>query len=92
MVYLERESGRWTKGCILSFPKKGNLGIAKNYRGINLTSIAVDIYNAQLLNSIESEIDKIHRKNQNGFRRNRSTTSQILTIRWILEGFVQKNL
>ena len=32
------------------------------------------------------------RKNQNGFRRNRSTTSQILTIRRILEGVRAKNL
>ena len=29
---------------------------------------------------IENKIDNILRKNQNGFRRNRSTTSQIFTI------------
>ena len=28
------------KGCILPFPKKGDLGLAKNYRGITLASIA----------------------------------------------------
>ena len=37
-------------------------------------------------------VDNILRKNQNGFRRNRSTTSQILTIRRILEGVRAKNL
>ena len=37
-------------------------------------------------NHIEPKIKKILRKNQNNFRRNRSTTSQILTIRRILEG------
>ena len=74
------------KGCILPFPKKGDLGLAKNYRGITLTSIAAKIYNALLRNCIEPKIDNILRKNQNGFRRNRSTTSQILTIRRILEG------
>ena len=57
---------RWMKGCILPFPKKGDLGLAK--------------------------IDNILRKNQNGFRRNRFTTSQILTIRRILEGVRAKNL
>ena len=36
--------------------------------------------------------DNILRKNQNGFRRNRSTTSQILTIRRILEDVQAKNL
>ena len=74
------------KGCILPFPKKGNLGLAKNYRGITLTSIATKIHNALLRNRIEPQIDNILRKNQNDFRRNRSTTSQILTIRRILEG------
>ena len=80
------------KGCILPFPKKGDLGLAKNYRGITLTSIAGKIYNALLRNRIEPKIDNILRKNQNGFRRNRSTTSQILTIRRILEGVLAKNL
>ena len=42
------------------------------------------IYNALLHNSIEPKIEKILRKNQNGFRRNRSLTSQILTLCWIL--------
>ena len=43
-------------------------------------------------NRIESKIDNILGKNQNGFRRNRSTTSQILTICRILEGVRAKNL
>ena len=80
------------KGCILPFPKKGDLGLAKNYRGITLTSIAAKIYNALLRNRIEPKIDNILRKNQDGFRRNRSTTSQILTIRRILEDVRAKNL
>ena len=83
---------RWMKGCILPFPKNGDLRLAKNYRGITLTSIAAKIYNALLRNRIEPKIDIILRKNQNGFRRNRSTTSQILTIRRILEGVRAKNL
>ena len=80
------------KGCILPFPKKGDLGLAKYYRGITLTSIAAKIYNALLGNWIEPKIDNILRKNLNGFRWNRSTTSQILTIRRILEGVRAKNL
>ena len=81
---------RWTKSCIFPFPKKGDLGIAKNYRGITLTSIAAKIYNALLLNCIQPEIAKILWKNQNGFNKNRSTTSQILTICWILGVYAQK--
>ena len=80
------------KGCILPFPIKGDLRLTKNYRGITLTSIAAKIYNALLRNRIEPQIDNILRKNQNVFRRNRSTTSEILTIRRILKGVRAKNL
>ena len=80
------------KGCILSFPRNGDFGLAKNYRGITLTSIAAKIYNAPLRNRREPKIKNILRDDQNGFRRNRSTTSQILTIRRILEGVRAKNL
>ena len=30
-IYNQNTIDRWTKGCILPFPKKGDLGIAKNY-------------------------------------------------------------
>ena len=50
------------------------------------------MYNALLRNRIEPKIDNILRENQNGFRRNRSTISQILTIRRILEGVRAKNV
>ena len=91
-VYNQNPIDRWMKRCILPFPKKGDLRLAKNYRVITLTSIAAKIYNALLRNRIEPKIDNILRKNQNGFRRNRSTTSQILTIRRILEGVRAKKL
>ena len=61
-VYNQNPIDRWTKGCILPFPKKGDLGLAKNYRGITLTSIAAKIYNALLRNRIEPKIDNILRK------------------------------
>ena len=42
-VYYQNPIDRWMKGCILPFPKKGDLGLAKNYRGIPVTSIAAKI-------------------------------------------------
>ena len=83
---------RWIKGCILLFPKEGDLRIAKNYQGITLTSIVAKIYNALLHNRIEPKIEKILRKNQIGFLWNQSMTSQILTISQILEGVHAKIL
>ena len=63
-VYNQNTINRWTKGCILPFPKKGDLRIAKNYQGITLTSIAAKIFNALLLNYLEPKITKILRKKQ----------------------------
>ena len=91
-VYNQNTIDRWTKGCILSFPKKGDLWLVKNYRGITLTSIAAKIYNALLCNHIGPKIENMLWKNQNGYRRNRSTMSQILTIRRIPEGLCAKTL
>ena len=73
----------WTEGCILPFPKKGDLGQTSNYRGITLTSIAAKIYNSLLLNRIQPEMEKILRRNQNGFRKGRSRIGKMLTRRRI---------
>ena len=75
-----------------TFPKKGYLASPQNYRGITLTPIAATIYNLMLLNRIRPKIDPLLRKNQNGFRTNRSTSSQIITIRRLLEGVKSHNL
>ena len=83
---------RWTKGCIPPFSKKDDLGITKKYKSITLTAIAAKVYNAILLHSIKPEIEKILRKNSNGFRKNWSPTSQILTICRFIGGLRAKIL
>ncbi len=88
-VYSQNRIERWTKGCILPFPKKGDLGLAKNYRGITLTSIAAKIYNALLRNRIEPKIDNILRKNQNGFWRNRSTVTFSVVVSFTQRYFLE---
>ena len=91
-VYHQHPIDQWTKGCILPFPKKGNLSNVENYRGITLTAIAAKIYNLLLLNRLRPNIEMVLRCNQNGFRQNRSTTGQILTVRRIIEEVKAKNL
>ena len=91
-VYKKNPIQRWMTRCILPLPKKGDLGLAKNNLGITPTSIAAKTYNALLRNRVEPKVENILRKKQNGFRRNRSMTSQILTISRILEGINAKNL
>ena len=59
---------KWTKGCIPLLSEKRNLGITKNYRDITLTAIAEKVYNTLFLNRISLEIEKVLRKNENGWR------------------------
>ena len=82
----------WRKGGIIPTPKKGNLGMTNNYRGITLTMVAAKIYNSMMLNRLRPHLDPLLRINQNGFRRGRSTIAQILTIRRMVEGIKAKNL
>ena len=91
-VYKGNSIQAWTEGCILPFPKKGDLSQTSNYRGITLTSIAAKVYNGLLLNRIQPEVEKHLRRNQNGFRKSRSTVGQILTLRRIIEGVRARQL
>ena len=75
----------WRTSQIIPVPKKGDLSLANNYRGISLMSIAAKIYNKLLLNRLIPVVEPILRKNQNGFRRGRSTLSQILCLRRLIE-------
>ena len=83
---------KWKKSCICPIPKKGDLGLPSNYRGISLMSTAAKIYNKMLLLRIRPELEKILRKNQNGFRPGRSTIPQVLTLRRLIEGITEKQL
>ena len=79
-------------GCVLWFLKKCKLGITKNYRYITLTAMDANFYNGTLFIGIQQKVEKNPWKNQNSFRRNSETASQILLIRWIIEGIRTKNL
>ena len=68
------------------------MGIVNNYRGITLTAISAKICNNFLLNHIQPVLEPILLKNQNGFRKNRSTIRQILIVQRIIEGVTAKNL
>jgi hypothetical protein len=72
--------------------KKGDLSLPSNYRGISLSSIAAKIYNKLILNRLIPFVGPILRKNQNGFRRGRTTLSQILCLRRLIEESSLNNL
>ena len=77
---------------IVPVPKKGDLRLTGNYRGIALTSLVIKLINRMILIRIRSVLEPLLRGNQAGFRPGKSTTSQILGPRRILEGVRQKDL
>ena len=81
----------WLESQIIPIPKKGDLTLPTNYRGISLLSIAAKLYNKLILNRLRPKIEPIFRKNQNGFRPGRSTLGQILTLRRIIEEITHCN-
>ena len=59
--------------------------------GDNVTSLATKIYNKMILNRLTPYLDPILRKNQNGFRKGRTTIAQILSLRRIIEEMKNHN-
>ena len=82
---------QWSEIDILPLPKSGDLSNTSNYRGISLTSMVAKLINKMILNRIQSKLDTHLRPNQNGFRPGRSTTSQILALRRIIEEVNSRN-
>ena len=91
-VYNQQPVDTWRQSCIIPLPKKGDLRLATNYRGISLTPTAAKIYSKLLLHRIRPVLENILGDNQNGFRERRLTTAQIFTLRCIIEGVKQKQL
>ena len=83
---------QWSMSAIIPIPKKGDLSQPANYRGISLSCIGAKVYNRMILNRIRPYVDPLLRWNQNGFREKRSTISQILALRRIIEGMKERNL
>ena len=82
----------WSLSNIIPVPKSGDLSKPDNYRGISLTCIIAKIYNRMILNRIRGAIDPCLRENQNGFREGRTTVTQILALRRIIEEVRKNNL
>ena len=79
-LYNGKVIERWTEGCILPFPKKGDLGLAKNWRGITLTPFAPKIYNSLPPTEYSSKYRMCSGENKTDFVKNRSTVGQIRTV------------
>ena len=74
----------WKEGYLIKLPKKGDLSQCFNYRGITLLSRVI-------LNRLTEHVDPILRDQKAGFRKGRSCTDQIATLRIILEQSLEWN-
>ncbi|VDP77243.1 unnamed protein product, partial [Schistosoma curassoni] len=75
----------WKEGLLIKIPKKGDLSNCDNYRGITLLSMPGKVFNRVLLNRMRDSVDAQPRDQQAGFRKDRSCTDQIATLRIIVE-------
>ena len=79
----------WTKGIIIKIPKKGDLTVCDNSRGVTLLSVPGKIFGKVLINRINDGVDKELRNEQAGFREGRSTVQQLFILRNIIEQSVE---
>ncbi|WP_353839200.1 reverse transcriptase domain-containing protein, partial [Acinetobacter baumannii] len=75
----------WKKGHIVKIPKKGDLGLCKNWRGITLLSVPSKVLTRIILDRLKSAIDNRLPPEQAGFRTNKSCIDQIAAFRIIIE-------
>jgi hypothetical protein len=69
---------QWKESTTVPIHKKGDKTDSNNYRGISLISTACKILSNILLARLTPYVSEIIGDRQCGFRRNRSTTDQIL--------------
>jgi hypothetical protein len=81
----------WKEGHLVKLPKKGDLSNCNNYRGITLLSNPGKVFNRVMLERMKEAVDKHLRDQQAGFRKNRSCTDQIATLRIIIEQSLEWN-
>jgi hypothetical protein len=75
----------WKEEIIMKVPKKEHLSQCRNWWGITLLAVISKIFNKIILERIKNSLEMDLRKEQAGFRHNRSCIDQINTLRVIIE-------
>ena len=75
----------WTFAHIVPIPKKPGTTRKEDHRGISLMSCAAKLFNKLLLARLQPVLDPYLRYEQNGFRPQRGTVTQILALRRVIE-------
>jgi hypothetical protein len=74
----------WKLSIVTPIHKKGDKLKCENYRGISLLSAGYKIFTTLLKNRLDKYADSLIGEYQAGFRRGRSTTDQLFTVRQLL--------
>ena len=82
----------WKIALICPIHKKGTKLECSNYRGISLLSVVYKVITKIIARRLEPYAEKVLGEYQCGFRRNRSTTDQIFTLRILLEKCYEFNI
>ena len=91
-IWLQEEVPEdWLRGLIVKLPKKGDLSLSDNWRGITLLCIICKVFAACLLNRLKSLIYRLLRREQAGFRPGHGCMDHIFVLRTILEESLQFN-
>ena len=79
----------WKEGLLIKLPKKGDLSLCRNWRGIMLLSMMGKVLCSVILGRLKDALDALLREEQAGFRRGRSCVDQIATLHIIVEKSVE---
>jgi hypothetical protein len=93
MVYLSKTiPNEWRRSIIVPILKKGDKSNPENYRGISLLNTCYKIYSRLLNEKLKKFTEQFLLECQNGFRKGRSCTDSIFTLRLLIENRREFNL
>src|SRR5690349_20602954 len=83
--YTETMPTDWSTAVICPIFKKGDATLVANYRGIALLEIGHKLFSTILLFRIKPLAENLIGEYQSGFRKGKSTTDHISTLRLLME-------
>ena len=77
---------QWFILNIIPKPKKGDISLGSNYRGISFSSLVAKTYNFMIININRPHLDGHLRTNKNVFRSGRTTNNQLRAPIRLIQG------
>lgn len=82
----------WRNAVLCPIPKKGDLSICDNYRGIALLDVTYKVLARVIRKRLNERLKGVIGEYQGGFREGRSTTDQIFTLNQIMKNSREQRL